>query len=67
VNVGTNDADDLLRFKLVYDFRHPIIQTLAAAQSGSHDLTGQAQPPALDFIRGDILTNTVGPRPGLTG
>jgi hypothetical protein len=23
VNVGTNDADDLLKYKLVFDFRHP--------------------------------------------
>ena len=29
INVGTNDGDDLLKFKLVFDFRHPIIQTLA--------------------------------------
>jgi len=25
VNVGTNDDDDLLQYKLVYDFHHPII------------------------------------------
>ena len=31
INVGTNDADDLLKYKLVFDFRHPVIQTLAAA------------------------------------
>ena len=24
VNVGTNDADDLLKYKLVFDFRHPV-------------------------------------------
>ncbi len=23
INVGTSDADDLLRYKLVFDFRHP--------------------------------------------
>jgi hypothetical protein len=28
VNVGTNDADDLLKYKLIYDFHHPIIDTL---------------------------------------
>jgi uncharacterized protein YukJ len=58
VNVGTNDSDDLLKFKLVYDFRHPIIQTLAAAAAGKNDLTGEAALPALDFIRSDILANT---------
>jgi len=29
INVGTNDADDLLKYKLIFDFRHSIIQTLA--------------------------------------
>jgi uncharacterized protein YukJ len=58
VNVGTNDADDLLKYKLAFDFRHPIVQTLAAAQAGSHELTGQTALPALDFIRSDLLTDT---------
>jgi uncharacterized protein YukJ len=58
VNVGTNDADDLLKYKLVFDFRHAIIQTLGAAEAGSTDLTGQAALPALDFMRSDILANT---------
>src|ERR1700720_3375941 len=31
INVGTNDADDLLKYKLAFDFRHPLIQALAAA------------------------------------
>jgi uncharacterized protein YukJ len=59
VNVGTNDADDLLKFKLVYDFRHPIITTLGAAAPGAQDLTGVNKLPALDFIRsGDLFANT---------
>jgi uncharacterized protein YukJ len=58
VNVGTNDADDLLKYKLAFDFRHPVIQTLAAAPAGSHDLTGQAALPALDFLRSDLLADT---------
>jgi uncharacterized protein YukJ len=58
VNVGTNDDDDLLKYKLAYDFRHPIIQTLGEAASGALDLTGQDSLPALDFIRSDILSNT---------
>lgn len=32
INVGTNDADDLLNFKLVFDYHHPIRTTLAAAR-----------------------------------
>ncbi len=59
VNVGTNDADDLLKFKLVYDFRHPLVATLAATPLGVHELTGASKPPALDFVRGgDLLANT---------
>lgn len=58
VNVGTSDADDLLKFKLVYDFRHPIISTLAEAGAGAQALTGQDKLPALDFLRSDVLANT---------
>ena len=58
VNVGTNDADDLLKYKLVFDFRHPVIATLSAAPAGPHDLTGQTDLPALDFVRSDLLANT---------
>jgi len=58
VNVGTNDSDDLLKYKLAFDFRHPIIQTLAAADAGSHDLTDADKPPAPDFLRSDLLANT---------
>jgi uncharacterized protein YukJ len=59
VNVGTSDADDLLKFKLVYDFRHPIIEMLGAAADGAaRDLTGAASLPALDFARSDLLVNT---------
>jgi uncharacterized protein YukJ len=58
VNVGTSDSDDLLKYKLVYDFRHSIIAQLAAAQAGSNELTGASALPALDFMRGDALVNT---------
>src|SRR5262245_43830367 len=34
VNVGTTDADDLLNYRLVADFHHPIIATLKAAAGG---------------------------------
>jgi uncharacterized protein YukJ len=58
VNVGTNDSDDLLKYKLIFDFRHSFIATLSAAPAGSRDLTGTTELPALDFLRGDVLGNT---------
>ena len=58
VNVGINDADDLLKYKLAFDFRHPVIQTLATAEAGEHELTGRTGLPALDFLRSDLLTAT---------
>ena len=57
INVGTNDDGDLLKYKLVYDFRHPIISTLGAASPGRTDLDARTIP-ALDFLRSDILENT---------
>jgi uncharacterized protein YukJ len=60
VNVGTTDADDLLNYRLVADFHHPIIDTLKAAAAGFHNLTGKHQFPALDFLRTDILKETGG-------
>jgi uncharacterized protein YukJ len=59
VNVGTNDADDLLKYKLIYDFRNPLIATLGSAEPGANDLTGLHKLPALDFLRSsDLLDNT---------
>jgi uncharacterized protein YukJ len=58
VNVGTDDADDLLRYRLVLDFRHPITRTLAAAEAGFNELTGSSALPALDFLRSDLLAET---------
>ncbi|MBN3814422.1 DUF2278 family protein [Paraburkholderia sp. Ac-20347] len=58
VNVGTTDADDLLKYKLLFDFRHAILQTLQADASGEQNLTGQHALPALDFQRSDFLANT---------
>lgn len=58
VNVGTDDADDLLKYKLVFNFAHPVTATLAAAAAGANELTGQAQLPALDFMRSDLLDAT---------
>jgi uncharacterized protein YukJ len=57
-NVGTDDSDDLLRYKIVYDFDHPIMKELRAARPGFTDLTGTRVLPALDFLRSDILTGT---------
>ncbi|MET2831215.1 DUF2278 family protein [Mesorhizobium shangrilense] len=58
INVGTNDSDDLLQYKLVFDFHHAVIQTLAAAAAGRNQLTDQNALPALDFMRSDLLSGT---------
>ncbi|OHV60341.1 hypothetical protein LCM4577_16495 [Mesorhizobium sp. LCM 4577] len=58
INVGTNDSDDLLQYKLAFDFHHSVIKTLVAAPMGRNDLTGQGALPALDFMRSDILAET---------
>jgi uncharacterized protein YukJ len=60
INVGTNDADDLLNYRLAFDYHHPVIQTLKAAAPGFHDLTGTHALPALDFLRTDVLAETGG-------
>ena len=58
INVGTDDSDDLLKYKLVFDFHHSLRGTLAASEPGFHDLTGRTALPALDFLRGDVLSET---------
>lgn len=58
INVGTNDADDLLKYRLVYDFHHGVIERIKVAALGFHDLTGTSSLPALDFLRSDILVET---------
>ena|SRR5579871_1873046 len=58
INVGTNDSDDLLQYKLIFDFQHPVVAALKAAGSGFRDLTGAEQLPALDFLRSDVLQGT---------
>jgi uncharacterized protein YukJ len=58
INVGTNDSDDLLKYRISMDFHHPIRETLAAADAGFHDLTNQGALPALDFLRSDLLAET---------
>jgi uncharacterized protein YukJ len=58
INVGTDDSDDLLRYKLVFDFHHPIVDTLSAADYGFNNLTDKVGLPSLDFLRTDILKET---------
>jgi len=58
INVGTNDADDLLQYKLVFDFQHPVIEQLRKESDGFCYLTGKTALPALDFLRSDILSGT---------
>lgn len=58
INVGTNKSTDLLNYKLVYDFQHPVVATLRAAASGFTDLTKTGKLPAVDFLRSNILHAT---------
>jgi uncharacterized protein YukJ len=58
VNVGTNDSDDLLRYRLALDFHHSVRTALSAAAPGLHVLTGNSALPALDFLRSDLLAET---------
>jgi uncharacterized protein YukJ len=58
INVGTNDADDLLQYKLVFDYHNPLIETLGSAPAGFRDLTGAGALPALDFLRTGVLAET---------
>lgn len=58
INVGTNDADDLLRYRLAFDFHHTILQSLSDMPAGFQDLTQKHDFPALDFLRSDILAET---------
>lgn len=57
INVGTDDADDLLRYRLVYDYHHGLCQDLRALDSSFVQLTDR-QLPALDFLRSDVLDET---------
>ncbi len=58
LNIGANYNNPLLKYKLVSDFRHPIIQQLANAPGGTHLLTGQMTLLAIDHMRSDIFTAT---------
>ncbi len=58
INVGTNDADDLLKYKLVFDFQHSIIGTLKASTPGFFELTSKGALLALDFLRCNLLDGT---------
>jgi uncharacterized protein YukJ len=58
INVGTNDSDDLLNYKLIFDFHHAVMGELQTAKSGFSDLTGVNALPAIDFLRSDVLAET---------
>ena len=58
INVGTNDADDLLKYKLAFNYVHAALVTLKQAPAGFSDLTGTLVLPALDFLRSDVLDAT---------
>jgi uncharacterized protein YukJ len=58
VNVGTDDSDDLLRYRFAFDYHHKLTELLAALPPGKTDLTGKSDLPALDFLRSDVLAET---------
>jgi hypothetical protein len=58
INVGTNNSEDLLTYKLIFDFRHEVVAALRAAPSGFSDLTRTGRLPALDFLRSNLLQAT---------
>lgn len=58
INVGTNDADDLLQYRLALDFHHPLLPSLKKSPKGFRDLTAADELPAFDFLRSDILAET---------
>jgi hypothetical protein len=58
ISVGTTDSDDLLQYKLVYDFDHATMPSLKGAPEGFTALTGKDGLPALDFLRSDVLSGT---------
>jgi uncharacterized protein YukJ len=58
INVGTNDSDDLLQYKLVFDYDHPLVDRVKAASVGFTELTETDALPALDYLRSDMLATT---------
>jgi len=58
VNVGTDDSDDLLRYKLTSNYQNPLTAILAGATPGPNELTGTKGLPALDFLRSKVLAGT---------
>jgi uncharacterized protein YukJ len=58
INVGTDNADDLLRYRLAFNYSHAILSDLRNARAGLNDLTGTSALPAIDFLRSDILRGT---------
>jgi hypothetical protein len=58
INVGTNDADDQLRYRLAFDYQGHLVGLLKATPAGFTDLTGKSALPALDFLRSDCLAAT---------
>jgi uncharacterized protein YukJ len=58
INVGSESAGDALKYRLVNTYQNAILDTLAGTAAGFTNLTGQQSPPALDFLRSDILANT---------
>lgn len=58
VNVGTDDRNDLLKFKIIQNFTHPLLDLVRAQEGDSRALSGSAALPALDYVRSDLLKGT---------
>ncbi len=55
VNVESALAPSELRYVVVSEFAHPLLDDLAALQPGWNDLPSRAGGAALDFIRGNLF------------
>ena len=55
VNVESKEQPSVLDYVMVSDFRHPILDTVAALQAGWNDLERKPGGAALDFIRGNLF------------
>ncbi len=57
INVGTNDGDDLLKYRLVFDYHHPVLDSLKQFRYGFQELKGKNEF-SMDFLRGSVLDET---------
>jgi uncharacterized protein YukJ len=58
INVGTDEADDSLKYRLVSDYQNALLGMISGAAPGFQDLTDTQALPALDFLRSEVLSET---------